>query len=310
MLVTSVLLYAVAFAVLFRPYLPSRYTYPLLPFSCVAIAVAWRPTFESLGHRRGPLWPGADPARACHQPRRRLPRRAVVPLAAAVQRPAALFSTTLAAGRGGCDRGRGGGRRPGLAARRPAPWSSQWRPYLREPCSWPSGDRRRGGSRPCAESRFPGSARHGTLPWTPSSRAIRRRSVRQRLGAAGRDLAQAVSGLRPQYLNSRPRVPDDSYLIVVNCSHGPGVMAPTPWSCSPDSGHSRAAQAAEYRYEDRPAAMRSTDGRAALQLPSRPQLGVAMTLTPHYHGLIDESRLCRRHERAAAALRRDRDAGA
>ena len=54
MLVTSVLLYAVAFAVLFRLYLPNRYTYPLLPFSCVAIAVAWRPTFESLGHRLRP----------------------------------------------------------------------------------------------------------------------------------------------------------------------------------------------------------------------------------------------------------------
>ena len=50
MLVTSVLLYALAFAVLFRLYLPNRYTYSLLPFSCVAIAVAWRPTFESLGH--------------------------------------------------------------------------------------------------------------------------------------------------------------------------------------------------------------------------------------------------------------------
>ncbi len=54
MLVTSVLLYALAFAVLFRLYLPNRYTYPLLPFSCVAIAVAWRPTFESLGRRLRP----------------------------------------------------------------------------------------------------------------------------------------------------------------------------------------------------------------------------------------------------------------
>jgi hypothetical protein len=54
MLVTSVLLYALALAALFRLYLPNRYTYPLLPFSCVAIAVAWRPTFESLGHRLRP----------------------------------------------------------------------------------------------------------------------------------------------------------------------------------------------------------------------------------------------------------------
>jgi hypothetical protein len=54
LLVTSALLYALAYAVLFRLYLPNRYTYPLLPFSCVAIAVAWRPTFESLGHRLRP----------------------------------------------------------------------------------------------------------------------------------------------------------------------------------------------------------------------------------------------------------------
>jgi hypothetical protein len=54
MLVTSVLLYALAYAVLFRLYLPNRYTYSLLPFSCVAIAVAWLPTFESLGHRLRP----------------------------------------------------------------------------------------------------------------------------------------------------------------------------------------------------------------------------------------------------------------
>jgi hypothetical protein len=54
MLVTSALLYVLAYAVLFRLYLPNRYTYPLLPFSCVAIAVAWRPTFESLGHRLRP----------------------------------------------------------------------------------------------------------------------------------------------------------------------------------------------------------------------------------------------------------------
>ena len=54
MLVTSVVLYALALAVLFRLYLPNRYTYPLLPFSCVAIAVAWRPTFESLGDRLRP----------------------------------------------------------------------------------------------------------------------------------------------------------------------------------------------------------------------------------------------------------------
>ena len=44
-------LYAAAQAVLFRLYLPHRYTYALLPFFCIAIAVAVRPTFEALARR-------------------------------------------------------------------------------------------------------------------------------------------------------------------------------------------------------------------------------------------------------------------
>jgi len=44
-------LYAAAQAVLFRLYLPHRYTYALLPFFCIAIAVAARPTFEALARR-------------------------------------------------------------------------------------------------------------------------------------------------------------------------------------------------------------------------------------------------------------------
>jgi hypothetical protein len=44
-------LFAAAQAVLFRLYLPHRYTYALLPFFCIAIAVAARPTFEALARR-------------------------------------------------------------------------------------------------------------------------------------------------------------------------------------------------------------------------------------------------------------------
>jgi hypothetical protein len=44
-------LFAAAHAVLFRLYLPHRYTYALLPFFCIAIAVAARPTFEALARR-------------------------------------------------------------------------------------------------------------------------------------------------------------------------------------------------------------------------------------------------------------------
>jgi hypothetical protein len=54
--VTSLLLYGIAYSVLFALYLPNRYTYPLLPFSCIAIGVAWRPTFESVGRRLQPTW--------------------------------------------------------------------------------------------------------------------------------------------------------------------------------------------------------------------------------------------------------------
>jgi hypothetical protein len=51
MAVSALILYGVAYAVLFRLYLPDRYTYPLFPFCCVAIAVWWKPTFEALGGR-------------------------------------------------------------------------------------------------------------------------------------------------------------------------------------------------------------------------------------------------------------------
>jgi hypothetical protein len=41
---------------LFRLYIPHRYTYPLLPFSAIAIAVAWKPTWQSLIERRRRPW--------------------------------------------------------------------------------------------------------------------------------------------------------------------------------------------------------------------------------------------------------------
>ena len=44
-------LFGAAQAVLFRLYLPHRYTYALLPFFCIAIGVAVRPTFETLARR-------------------------------------------------------------------------------------------------------------------------------------------------------------------------------------------------------------------------------------------------------------------
>jgi hypothetical protein len=53
--VAALSLFALAQALLFRLYLPHRYTYPLIPFFCVLIAVAARPSFEALRARRGGL---------------------------------------------------------------------------------------------------------------------------------------------------------------------------------------------------------------------------------------------------------------
>jgi hypothetical protein len=49
--IAALALFGVAQAVLFRLYLPHRYTYPLLPFFCIAIGVALRPTLEALASR-------------------------------------------------------------------------------------------------------------------------------------------------------------------------------------------------------------------------------------------------------------------
>ena len=40
---------------LFRLYLPHRYTYPLIPFFAIAAAVLLRPTWDVLAARAGPV---------------------------------------------------------------------------------------------------------------------------------------------------------------------------------------------------------------------------------------------------------------
>jgi hypothetical protein len=47
--------WAVAQAVLFKLYLPHRYTYPLLAFLAIVVAVTLEPTWRALAERRGPL---------------------------------------------------------------------------------------------------------------------------------------------------------------------------------------------------------------------------------------------------------------
>jgi hypothetical protein len=49
--IAALALFLVAQAVLFRLYLPHRYTYALLPFFCIAIGVFLRPTLQALGER-------------------------------------------------------------------------------------------------------------------------------------------------------------------------------------------------------------------------------------------------------------------
>jgi hypothetical protein len=55
MLVASLSLFVLAHALLFRLYLPHRYTYPLIPFFCILISVAANPTFKAVRTRRGGL---------------------------------------------------------------------------------------------------------------------------------------------------------------------------------------------------------------------------------------------------------------
>ena len=62
--VASLGLFALSWAVLFRLYLPQRYTQPLLPVFCIVIAVTWRPTWDAIVRvcGRAPIWILAIPA--------------------------------------------------------------------------------------------------------------------------------------------------------------------------------------------------------------------------------------------------------
>jgi Predicted membrane protein (DUF2079) len=54
----AMLLWTLAQLLLFRLYLPHRYTYPLIPFFCIVIGVAWKPTLDALSaklERAGPV---------------------------------------------------------------------------------------------------------------------------------------------------------------------------------------------------------------------------------------------------------------
>lgn len=56
--VAALLLWSIAQLVLFRLYLPHRYTYPLIPFFCIAIGVAWKPTLDAFSARLQRAGPG------------------------------------------------------------------------------------------------------------------------------------------------------------------------------------------------------------------------------------------------------------
>ncbi len=51
----SLILFGLSWAVLFRLYLPNRYTYPLTPVWCIVLGVCWRPTWSTLARRMGTL---------------------------------------------------------------------------------------------------------------------------------------------------------------------------------------------------------------------------------------------------------------
>jgi hypothetical protein len=51
MVAASLLLFGLSWAVLFHLYLPNRYTYPLIPFYCIVIAVSWYPLWNAYGEK-------------------------------------------------------------------------------------------------------------------------------------------------------------------------------------------------------------------------------------------------------------------
>jgi hypothetical protein len=52
--VVSLVLFGLSYAVLFRLYLPNRYTHPLLPVCCIVIGVCFQPTWALIGRRLRP----------------------------------------------------------------------------------------------------------------------------------------------------------------------------------------------------------------------------------------------------------------
>jgi hypothetical protein len=54
MAIAALALFVAAHLLLFRLYLPQRYTYPLLPFFCIVVGVTLRPTLEALAARARP----------------------------------------------------------------------------------------------------------------------------------------------------------------------------------------------------------------------------------------------------------------
>lgn len=58
MAVVSLALFVLAHALAFRLYLPTRYTYPLIPFFAIVVGIAWQPTWKALvGRLPRTLWP-------------------------------------------------------------------------------------------------------------------------------------------------------------------------------------------------------------------------------------------------------------
>jgi hypothetical protein len=51
--VAALVLFGLAWALLFRLYLPNRYTHPIVPVACIVIGVCWRPAWDAVSHRLG-----------------------------------------------------------------------------------------------------------------------------------------------------------------------------------------------------------------------------------------------------------------
>jgi hypothetical protein len=47
----GLVLFGLSYAVLFRLYLPNRYTHPLEPVACIVVGVCWKPTWDAIGAR-------------------------------------------------------------------------------------------------------------------------------------------------------------------------------------------------------------------------------------------------------------------